>query len=107
MLTVQDDWIQYEAVPARRIAVRGGASCAVRPPTVRSRTAPTGLRPAAPMRPRVMVERREAAPLRLTMRGRLVLVVLPALLALSASLVVTSGAVVEAPGPVPAAVAGR
>lgn len=114
MLTVQNDWIRYEmseadmrtadlraahlgfgvrpvgaaiaAVPARRVAVRGGAACVQRGPVDRARPAPTspvrhGARPAASARP---------PRLRLTRRGRFVLLVLPALLALSGGLIALS-----------------
>ena len=80
------------AVPARRVAVRGGAACAQRMPVVREtsrrlgtaargRPFPVTVRSPAPS---TRCRRRGAAPrLRLTRRGRVVLVVLPALLALS------------------------
>jgi nucleoid-associated protein YgaU len=115
MFTVQDDWIEYETtpVPARRVAVRGGAACAQRVPVVReprtgaaplravgrpevvrpavaggSRTAAVATRPAATAsRP---------ARLRLTRRGRVVLVVLPALLALSGALLAAAPGAAEA-----------
>jgi Tfp pilus assembly protein FimV len=107
MFTVQDDWIEYEevehgsaqlrSVPARRAAVRGGAACAQRVPVTsvpRPSTAPqrAAVRPpvahrAAPAKP---------APLRLTRRGRIVLVVMPALLALSGALLAAAPGVAEA-----------
>ena len=93
MFAVQDDWIQYEGVPARRQAVRGGAACAQRIPVVRAVPArplrvvtgtPAAVRPvAAPSARR--------RPLRLTRRGRIVLVVLPGLLALSGALGAVAG----------------
>ncbi|RIX31449.1 LysM peptidoglycan-binding domain-containing protein [Amnibacterium setariae] len=114
MFTVQDDWIEYETtpVPARRVAVRGGAACAQRVPVVREqRTAPAplraGLRPAD-VRPAVAGTRSAAAAarpaatasrptrLRLTRRGRVVLVVLPALLALSGALLAAAPGTAEA-----------
>lgn len=92
MFAVQDDWIQYEGVPARRPAVRGGAACAQRIPVVRAVPAParrTGAAPVRPLRPAARVEPRR--PLRLTRRGRVVLVLLPGLLALSGALVAVAG----------------
>lgn len=117
MLTVRNDWIEYEtdAVPARRVAVRGGAACAQRVPTARPSVlgvgpaAPaarppvlraTGPRPvvAAPARP--VTRKAPAARLRLTRRGRVVLVVLPSLLALSGLLLATAPGTAEAAQPV-------
>ena len=81
MLTVQNDWIEYESTQVRRAAVRGGATCATRIPVISSRTGPRAnppwsveplvFRAAAPPRGR------PARRLRLTARGRLVLLVLP------------------------------
>jgi LysM domain len=97
MITVQNDWIEYaevqvRAVPARQVAVRGGAACAQRPRIVteRPRTvapapAPVARRPVAP--PAVSARRQPEPRLRLTRRGRLVLIVLPAVLAGTAALV--------------------
>lgn len=101
MFTVQDDWIEYEtdaferaqlrSVPARRVAVRGGAGCAQRSPMLRTRPASVPQRAAArsttPASP---------ARLRLTRRGRVVLVVMPALLALSGALLAAGPGVAEA-----------
>lgn len=104
MLTVQNDWIRYEsgaiaaraaaaAAPARRVAVRGGAACAQRGPVERTRYSPTTVarhtaRPVTATRP---------GRLRLTRRGRFVLLVMPALLALSGALIALSGpAIAEA-----------
>ncbi|MGN6741998.1 MAG: LysM peptidoglycan-binding domain-containing protein [Amnibacterium sp.] len=87
MITVENDWIEYAPVAARRTTVRGGAVCAQRIPVARAV-------PAAPGAGRVVVAHRAgSAPrrrLRLTRRGRVVLVVLPAVLALSSAFVVTS-----------------
>lgn len=116
MLTVQNDWIEYEEVeraavrlqpvPARRIAVRGGATCAQRVPVVSGRR-PSPLEPASPRAvvPRTVPVARTAAPvgrLRLTRRGRLVLVLLPSLLALSGALLVAAPGVAQAAAPRPA-----
>ena len=107
MFTVQDDWIEYEEVehgsaqllpmPARRAAVRGGAACAQRiPVTSAQRSAPAlqraAVRPAASQRTAAA----QPARLRLTRRGRIVLVVLPALLALSGALLAAAPGVAEA-----------
>jgi hypothetical protein len=113
MLTVRNDWIEYEtdAVPARRVAVRGGAACAQRVPAARPSV--LGVGPAAPAarppvmratgpRPAVAGPARPAAPesrLRLTRRGRVVLVVLPSLLALSGLLLATAPGTAEAAQP--------
>jgi Tfp pilus assembly protein FimV len=107
MFTVQDDWIEYEEVehgsaqlvpvPARRTAVRGGAACAQRVPMVSApRLAPVP--PRAAVRPPVAhrAARARAPRLRLTRRGRVVLVVLPALLALSGALLAAAPGVAEA-----------
>lgn len=111
MFTVQNDWIEYEetvvAVPARRVAVRGGAACAQRLPVVReTRVASVPQRAAARSAGPVAVGRdaRTAAPartarparLRLTRRGRVVLVVLPTLLALSGVFLAATPGVAEA-----------
>lgn len=91
MITVENDWIEYAPVPVRRTAVRGGAVCAQRVPVVRAeRPAPT--RPVALRSGGPAVVAHRAAParqprLRLTRRGRVVLVVLPAVLALSSAFV--------------------
>jgi nucleoid-associated protein YgaU len=107
MLTVQDDWIEYEeadpaavqlqAVPARRVAVRGGAACAQRMP-VASAPRLVAVPPRAAVRPTGAppVAARRSAPLRLTRRGRVVLVVLPALLALSGALLAAGPGAAEA-----------
>lgn len=102
MLTVQDDWIEYEtdeveraqlrSVPARRVAVRGGAACSRRSPMVR--TPPTPIPQRAVARSTTAAAR--PAPLRLTRRGRVVLVVMPALLALSGALLAAGPGVAEA-----------
>jgi nucleoid-associated protein YgaU len=117
MFTVQDDWIEYEEVehgsaqlvpvPARRAAVRGGAACAQRLTVVSApRLAPAA--PRAAVRPSVTgrplpagrpsggAVRSEPGRLRLTRRGRIVLVVLPALLALSGALLAAAPGVAEA-----------
>ncbi|MGN6446768.1 LysM peptidoglycan-binding domain-containing protein [Amnibacterium sp.] len=101
MFTVQNDWIEYEAaepaavqlrpVPARRAAVRGGAACAHRVPVVRA--------PRVAGMPQAAAARSGRAPaprLRLTRRGQVVLVVLPALLALSGALLAAAPGVAEA-----------
>lgn len=102
MFTVQDDWIEYEtdeferaqlrSVPARRVAVRGGAACGPRSPLVRAQ--PTSV----PQRAAVLSTTTPARPgrLRLTRRGRVVLVVMPALLALSGALLAVGPGVAEA-----------
>jgi nucleoid-associated protein YgaU len=106
MITVENDWVEYQTVPARRPAVRGGGACAQRVPLVRA---------ARPMAPRPVPERavlaRAAAPtrpapsarpatrsarLRLTRRGRLLLVVLPSVLAATCGLVAVAGPLVPA-----------
>lgn len=114
MFTVQDDWIEYEEVehgsaqlqptPARRVAVRGGAACAQRLPV----TSAPRLAPVAPRQDARPPVAHRAAPggggggpagpsrLRLTRRGRIVLVVLPALLALSGALIAAAPGVAEA-----------
>ncbi|GAA2754482.1 LysM peptidoglycan-binding domain-containing protein [Amnibacterium kyonggiense] len=112
MFTVQNDWIEYEEaelaavrlqpVPARRVAVRGGVACAQRVPVTSAPRVVAGpqraaVRPAAVVRP--AAARSVAAPaprLRLTRRGRVVLVVLPALLALSGALLAASPGAAEA-----------
>ncbi len=107
MFTVQDDWIEYEEVehgsaqlrpvPARRAAVRGGAACAQRLPVASApRLVVVPQRAAA--RPPVAhrAVQAKAARLRLTRRGRIVLVVLPALLALSGALLAAAPGVAEA-----------
>lgn len=107
MFTVQDDWIEYEEVehgsaqlrpvPARRAAVRGGAACAQRSPIASApRLVPVPQRAA--VRPPVAhrAAPAKAARLRLTRRGRIVLVVLPALLALSGALLAAAPGVAEA-----------
>jgi nucleoid-associated protein YgaU len=110
MLTVENDWIEYEAVPARRVAVRGGAACAQRLPVAAQRPVLTPVR-AVPDRPAVRpVPARPAgraagraakpAPLRLTRRGRVVLIVLPSLLALSGALLAAAPGTAEAAAPV-------
>lgn len=111
MFTVQNDWIEYEEaelaavrlqpVPARRVAVRGGAACAQRLPMASAPRAVAGPQRAA-VRPAVVrpatatPNARPAARLRLTRRGRVVLVVLPALLALSGVLLAASPGAAEA-----------
>ncbi|WP_375387683.1 LysM peptidoglycan-binding domain-containing protein [uncultured Amnibacterium sp.] len=101
MLTVQNDWIEYEAEPvqARRVAVRGGAACATRVPVGTQRVRTPAV-PAPVARPRTA----GASRLRLTRRGRIVLVVLPSLLLLSGVLLAAAPGVAEAAQPaVPAA----
>lgn len=96
MITVENDWVRYETVPVRPVAVRGGAACAQRPRMVTDR--PRAAAPVpVPTRSTTQLRRtgRSAAPavggkpprLRLTRRGRLVLVVLPAVLAGTSALV--------------------
>jgi hypothetical protein len=96
MITVENDWIEYasvqvRAVPARQVAVRGGTACAQRPRVVTDRPRavvpvriPAPVRSAASASP---VGREPAARMRLTRRGRVVLIVLPAVLAGTAALV--------------------
>jgi LysM domain len=94
MITVENDWVRYETVPVRPVAVRGGAACGQRPRMVTDRPraaapvptpSPAQLRPAAPSA--APVAARKAPRLRLTRRGRIVLVVLPAVLAGTTALV--------------------
>jgi len=92
MITVQNDWVEYAPVPARRTAVRGGAVCAGRLPVEHLRSAGA---PAASARPTV-AHRAPARPMRLTRRGRVVLVLLPAVLALSSVLVGVSAPFAQA-----------
>ncbi|HEV7623247.1 MAG TPA: LysM peptidoglycan-binding domain-containing protein [Amnibacterium sp.] len=90
MITVQNDWIEYAPVPARRTAVRGGAVCAQRAPLAGDRRGPAHPAPAARRASaRPTVAHRSASPgrLRLTRRGRVVLVLLPAVVALSSAFV--------------------
>ena len=86
MITVQNDWVEYAPVTARRAAVRGGAVCAGRIPVATERVRSAAVPAAAPRGP---VAPRPATParLRLTRRGRVVLVLLPAVLALSSAFV--------------------
>ena len=91
VITVENDWIEYAPVAVRRPAVRGGATCAQRIPVASSRPAPAA--------PRAVVAHRAApkpARLRLTRRGRVVLVVLPAVLALSSAFVGVSAPFAQA-----------
>lgn len=109
MITVQNDWIEYEVrpLPARRVAVRGGAACSSHQTALRPVGAPRGGLVGPPAAPRPMTAARprpQPARLRLTRRGRLVLVVLPALLLLSGALFAgVSGPAEAAARPVPAA----
>jgi hypothetical protein len=114
MFTVQNDWITYEEavepVAVRRVAVRGGAACAQRLPVARDpRAVPAPQRAAArstsaPVTPRGTGAAPTAARrapvtrsrLRLTRRGRVVLMVLPTLLALSGVLLASAPGVAEA-----------
>jgi Tfp pilus assembly protein FimV len=109
MFTVQNDWIEYEteeferaqlrSVPARRVAVRGGAACAQRTPVVSMRPTAVPQRAAArSVRPVAVgsVPAVRPARLRLTRRGRVVLLVMPALLALSGALLAAAPGVAEA-----------
>ena len=100
MITVQNDWIEYATVAVRPTAVRGGAACRQRSPMVVDRP-----RPAVPVRAPRPVVQPMAAParpaaarprLRLTARGRFVLVVLPAVLAATAALVSVAPALAQA-----------
>jgi nucleoid-associated protein YgaU len=102
MITVENDWVEYQTMPARRPAVRGGGACAQRVPVARATRpiSPRPLpersavgRPAAPARPA-----RSARParLRLTRRGRVVLVLLPSVLAATCGLVAVAGPLVPA-----------
>ena len=111
MFTVQNDWVTYEEavepVAARRVAVRGGAACAQRLPVAREpRAVPAPQRAAARSTSAPVVVPRTGpagrpAPvtrsrLRLTRRGRVVLMVLPTLLALSGVLLASAPGVAEA-----------
>lgn len=92
MITVQNDWVEYAPVPARRTAVRGGAVCAGRIPVAAER-----VRPAAVPAPRAVGHRAAPqAPLRLTRRGRVVLVLVPAVVALSTAFVGVSAPFAQA-----------
>jgi nucleoid-associated protein YgaU len=96
VITVQNDWIEYAPVPARRTAVRGGSVCAQRVPLAAGRSEAA---PSTAPRPRPTVAHRAAAPapaLRLTRRGRVVLVLLPAVLALSSAIVGASAPFAQA-----------
>lgn len=97
---VEDDWIQYEAMPVRRTAVRGGAACAQRVPVVRVEASSAG-----PVRTTRRTTERPAprTRVRLTRRGRIVLVVLPALAVLSTAIVL-GGTVRAQAAPEPPAV---
>ncbi|HEY0374826.1 MAG TPA: LysM peptidoglycan-binding domain-containing protein [Amnibacterium sp.] len=99
MITVQNDWIEYAPVPVRRTAVRGGSVCAQRVPLAADRARPAAV-PARAAGARQAVAHRAAAPasprLRLTRRGRVVLVLLPAVLALSSALVGVSAPFAQA-----------
>jgi nucleoid-associated protein YgaU len=106
MFTVQDDWIEYEtgeferaqlqSAPARRVAVRGGAACAQRMPVASLRAAPSPQRAAVRSVTAVQRGAERRARLRLTRRGRIVLVVMPALLVLSGALLAAAPGVAEA-----------
>jgi hypothetical protein len=101
MITVENDWIEYaavqvRAVPARQVAVRGGAACVQRPRVVTERPRALALAPVpTPLPAQNRQQGRSASPartqpaprLRLTRRGRVVLIVLPAVLAGTAALV--------------------
>ena len=109
MMMIENDWIQYDATPVRRVAVRGGATCSARFPAANDRAggAATARWSVDPLTPgRSMVPAGRTPPkrrLRLTARGRLVLLVLPALSVLSAALVTTTARDAEAaPAPGPA-----
>ena len=107
MLTVQNDWIEYdtrvsvrtEAVPARRVVVRGGAACAQRLPVVAAGVAAPAARPRTVQPARPVAHRAASARLRLTRRGRVVLIVLPSLLVLSGALLAAAPGVAEAAQP--------
>jgi hypothetical protein len=93
VITVENDWIEYAPVAVRRTAVRGGATCAQRIPVASARPV------AAPAASRTVVAHRAASKqgrLRLTRRGRIVLVVLPAVLALSSAFVGVSAPFAQA-----------
>ena len=106
MITVENDWVTYEPQAVRPMAVRGGAACAQRPRTVTQRPAPVApARSTAPSRPGVARIAQPGLPqprraperrLRLTRRGRVVLIVLPAVLAGTAALVSLTGPFAEA-----------
>jgi len=85
--------VEYAPVPARRAAVRGGVVCAGRIPVAAVRPAPV---PAATARGEVASRAGRQAPLRLTRRGRVVLVLLPAVLALSSAFVGVSAPFAQA-----------
>jgi Tfp pilus assembly protein FimV len=90
VITVENDWIEYAPTPARRTVVRGGAVCAQRMPVATQRPRPVVAAPV--VRPAAAGRRR----LRLTRRGRVVLVVLPAVLALSSAFVGVSAPFAQA-----------
>ena len=83
VITVQNDWVEYAAVPVRRTAVRGGGACAGRIPVSAQRVRPA----VVPEASSHGTTAHRAAPLRLTRRGRVVLVLLPAVLGLSSAFV--------------------
>src|SRR4051812_23059250 len=95
MITVENDWVEYQTVPARRPAVRGGGACSQRVPVVRA-PRPVGASAAAAPKRVARPAQRPARRLRLTARGRLVLVVLPSILAATCSLVAVAGPLVPA-----------
>src|SRR4051794_9938198 len=103
MIIVENDWVEYAPVPVRPVAVRGGAACAQRTRLVtdRPRAAAPARRPA-PVQPAsrpAPLPRRQPQPaprLRLTGRGRLVLVVLPAVLAATTAIVSLTAPLAEA-----------
>ncbi len=95
MITVQNDWVEYAPVPARRTAVRGGAVCAGRIPVAGERARSAAVPSAAP-RGTVAHRAVRPAPLRLTRRGRVVLVLLPAVVALSTAFVGVSAPFAQA-----------
>ena len=107
MFTVQDDWIEYDtteferarlqSATARRVAVRGGAACAQRVPAMRVQHTTVPQRAAARSTGAgSTTPTARPARLRLTRRGRVVLVVIPALLALSGALLAAGPGAAEA-----------
>jgi Tfp pilus assembly protein FimV len=104
MITVENDWVEYATVPVRMVAVRGGSACAQRTRVVtdrpRAAAAPPRSGPTRAVDPRVqpapLAGRAPEPRLRLTRRGRVVLVVLPAVLAATSALVSLTAPFAEA-----------
>jgi hypothetical protein len=108
MITVENDWVEYATVPVRMVAVRGGSACAQRTRVVTDRPRAAAVAVAAPpcsgpmgtvdprVQPAPLAGRAPEPRLRLTRRGRVVLVVLPAVLAATSALVSLTAPFAEA-----------